>query len=52
MAGGKRGNKIQVNMREASGRNRNGWNRSMSMGLGLAPLTKETGMSPVTNVPR
>ena len=52
MAGGKRANKIQVNVREASGRNRNGWNRSMNMGLDLALLTTETGTSPETNVPR
>ena len=46
MAGGKRANKIQVNVREPSGRNRDGWNRSINMGLDLALLTMET------NVPR
>ena len=52
MAGGKKANQIQVNMREPSGRNRNGWNRSMNMGLDLAWLTTETGTSPETLVPR
>ena len=47
MAGGKRANKIQVSMRVPSGRNRNGWNRSMNMGL-----TTETGKSPENRDPR
>ena len=51
MAGWKRADKIQVNVRETSGRNRDGWN-SINMGLDLAPLTTETGTSPETNVPR
>ena len=52
MAGGKRANKIQVSMRVPSGRNRNGWHRSMNMGLDLAPLTTETGKSPENHDPR
>ena len=49
MAGRKRANKIQVNVREPSGMNRDGWNRSRNMDLDIAPLTTETGTSPETH---
>ena len=52
MDGRKRANKIQVNIREASERNRNGWNRRVNVGLDLPPLTTETGTSPETNISR
>ena len=52
MSGGKRANRVQVKMREPSGRNKDGWNRSINMGLDLASLTTETGTSLETHVSR
>ena len=51
MPGERRANKTQVNVRESSGRSRDGWNRSRNMGLDLAMLTTKTGTSPETHVP-
>ena len=51
MAEGKRANYVQVHMKKTSRRNRDGWNRSMNMGLDLPLLTMETGTSPETHVP-
>ena len=45
------GQYVQVHMRKTSRRNRDSWNRSMNMGLDLAPMTMETGTSPETHVP-
>ena len=46
----KRSHEIQINMRETSGRHRDGRNRGMNMSLDLAPLATETGTGPNTNV--